>query len=284
MALSLVLFIAVLQGATELFPVSSLGHAVVVPAMFGLDFRPTDPSFVPFLVLLHLGTATALFILYWRDWKGIIAGFVRAAIRGSIQTDAERLAMLLVVATVPAGLVGVVLETPLKKNFGSPRFAATLLIVNGLMLGATEVLRRRADRRHGGSRATQESALLPAERLSFRAAIAVGLCQVFSLFPGISRSGITMAGGLVAGLRHQEAARLSFLMATPIIAAAGVLDVPQLFSTGIPIGRYVLGAVVSGLIAYASARFLVRYLRVGRLDPFAAYCAVIGAAGLIIVH
>src|SRR6266571_618157 len=189
-----------LQGASELFPVSSLGHAVIVPSLLHWSFKQSDPSFLPFLVLLHLGTATALLILYWRTWARIVAGFVRAALRGRIQGEDERLAMLLVVGTIPAGLAGVFFESYFKQLFGNPRAAAAFLVVNGLILLGAEVLRRRAERRDA-SRAEQEAAFRPAEALSFRAALLVGACQAGALFPGVSRSGATMAGGLLAGLR-----------------------------------------------------------------------------------
>jgi undecaprenyl-diphosphatase len=278
--------VGLLQGATELFPVSSLGHAVLVPTFFHWSYRQSDPTFVPFLTLLHLGTAGALLVLYWRDWLAIIAGFVRAAIRGRIETPAERLAMLLVVGTIPAGVVGVVLESQLKRLFASPRSAAIFLCVNAVILFGAELLRRRSERRahlEGKAREEQEAAYLDTERLGFKAAALVGVCQVLALLPGISRSGITMAGGLLAGLRHQEAARLSFLLATPIIAAAGLLEVPQLVSTSAPLLTYSLAALVAGVAAYLSARFLIRYFRWGRLDPYAYYCATLGLVSLVLL-
>jgi undecaprenyl-diphosphatase len=275
-----------LQGATELFPVSSLGHAVLVPTFFHWSYRQSDPTFVPFLTLLHLGTAGALLVLYWRDWLAIIAGFVRAAIRGRIETPAERLAMLLVVGTIPAGVVGVVLESQLKQLFASPRSAAIFLCVNAVILFGAELLRRRSERRahlEGKAREEQEAAYLDTERLGFKAAALVGVCQVLALVPGISRSGVTMAGGLLAGLRHQEAARFSFLLATPIIAAAGLLEVPQLVNTAAPLITYSLAALVAGVAAYLSARFLIRYFRWGRLDPYAYYCATLGLVSLVLL-
>jgi undecaprenyl-diphosphatase len=285
-----ILFIAALQGVTELFPVSSLGHAVVVPPLVGLNFRETDPAFVPVLTVLHLGTAAALLVLYRRDWVRIISGFFRAAVHGRIEDADQRLAIMLLVGTIPAGVIGFLLQDPLKSLFGNPRVASALLIVNGGILFAAEVFRRRDERR----RATASAPVLAhdegdpeysqIERLSLRTTLFVGLFQAGALLPGISRSGITMAAGLVAGLRHEEAARFSFLLATPIILAAGLLEVPSLGSDA-PTALVAVGAaVVSGLLAYASARFLLRYLRVGRLDPFAYYCAALGAAGLVFIH
>jgi len=280
-------FIGLLQGATELFPVSSLGHAVILPSLLHWSYRQSDPTFLPFLVLLHLGTAGALLILYWRDWVEIVRGFFTAAIRGSIQAPNERLALLLVVGTVPTGLFGVFFQKQFQALFASPKVAAGFLVVNGALLLGAELLRRRAERRarlEGRERAEQEEAFTDVSHLSYRAAGLVGVCQVLALFPGISRSGVTMGGGLLAGLSHREAARFSFLLATPIIAAAGVLEVPELLRPGVPIGSYLLGALLAGVAAYGSARFLIRYFRSGRLDPYAWYCVAVGTGSLLLLR
>jgi len=271
-----------LQGASELFPVSSLGHAVIVPSILHWDFKQSDPSFVPFLVLLHIGTATALLVLYRSQWVTIVRGFFTAAIRGQIKTDSERLAMLLLVGTIPAAVLGVFLESRIKSFFASPYVAAGFLIVNGLLMLGFEVLRRRSER--GATRSEQESHFGDAERISFVAAAIVGACQALAFVPGISRSGVTIGGGLVAGLRHQEAARFSFLLATPVILGAGLIEVPELLHAGIPLAEYAAAAVLSGLAAYASARFLLRYFKSGRLDPYGWYCMVAGLAALALLH
>jgi undecaprenyl-diphosphatase len=285
-----ILFLAALQGVTELFPVSSLGHAVVVPPLIGLNFRETDPAFVPVLTVLHLGTAAALLVLYRRDWARIISGFFRAAVHGRIDGPDQRLAIMLVVGTVPAGVIGLLLQDPLKSLFGNPRLASAFLIVNGVILFAAELFRRRDERRR---RAAGNAALVheegdpefaQIEGLSLRTTVFVGIFQAGALIPGISRSGITMAAGLIAGLRHEEAARFSFLLATPIILAAGLLELPALGTDAPTAGLAVIAAIVAGVVAYASARFLLRYLRSGRLDPFAYYCAALGVAGLVFIH
>jgi len=281
------LFMGLLQGATELFPISSLGHAVLVPSLLHWSFKQSDPSFVPFLVLLHLGTASALLVLYRRQWVEIIRGFVTAAIRGEMRTDSERLAMLLLVGTIPAAVLGVYLESRIKALFASPYEAAGFLIANGFLMLGFEVLRRRTERRAAltnESRMDQEAHFTSAERISFRAAAVVGACQALAFLPGISRSGVTIGGGLLAGLRHEEAARFSFLLATPVILGAGIVEVPQLFSSGVPIAEYLGAAVLSGLAAYASARFLLRYFRSGRLDPYGWYCIAAGLASLALLH
>jgi undecaprenyl-diphosphatase len=275
-----------LQGATELFPVSSLGHAVLIPSLLHWSFKQSDPSFVPFLVLLHLGTAGALLFIYRTEWVDIIKGFFTAAIRGRIETQSERLAMLLMVGTIPAAILGVFFETRIKSLFSSPYVAAGFLIVNGLLMLGFEQLRRRAERRaalDSKPRLEQEQGFAEAERISFRAAALVGACQGLAFVPGISRSGVTIGGGLLAGLRHQEAARFSFLLATPVILAAGVLEVPQLFSAEVPLAEYIAAALLSGGAAYLSARFLLRYFRSGRLDPYGWYCVAAGLVALALL-
>jgi len=270
-----------LQGATELFPVSSLGHAVLIPSLLHWSFKQSDPSFVPFLVLLHLGTAGALLFIYRMQWVDIVRGFFTAAVRGRIGKPSERLAMLLLVGTIPAGILGVFLEHELKSLFASPVAAAFFLTANGFMMLGFEVLRRRAEKRvavTAMTRVEQEESFAVAEQISFKAAALVGACQALALLPGISRSGVTIGGGLMAGLRHQEAARFSFLLATPIIAAAGVLEIPQLIASDVPLAEYLAAAVLSGTAAYLSARFLLRYFRSGRLDPYGWYCV---GAGII---
>jgi undecaprenyl-diphosphatase len=238
-------------------------------------------------VLLHLGTATALLVLYRQEWLALIRGFFTAAIRGQIQTDTERLAMLLLVGTIPAAVLGVFLQTKIKNLFASPSEAAIFLVLNGVLMIGFELLRRRAERRApaGATSGTErEEQFAQAERISFRAAAIVGACQALAFLPGISRSGVTIGGGLLAGLRHQEAARFSFLLATPVILGAGIVEVPQLFATGVPIPEYLAGAVLSGLAAYASARFLLRYFRSGRLDPYGVYCVAAGLVSLALLH
>ena len=282
MNLAQALFMGLLQGASELFPVSSLGHAVLVPSLLHWTFKQSDPSFVPFLVLLHIGTATALLMLYRDQWVAIIRGFFTAAIRGEMKTDSERLAMLLLVGTIPAAVLGVFLESRIKTLFASPYVAAGFLIVNGLLMLGFELLRRRKEKR--ASRIEQESQFADAERISFRAAALVGACQALAFLPGISRSGVTIGGGLLAGLRHQEAARFSFLLATPVILGAGVVEIPQLFASGVPVAEYIASAVLSGIAAYASARFLLRHFRSGRLDPYGVYCIGAGLASLALLH
>jgi len=276
-----------LQGASELFPVSSLGHAVLIPSLLHWSFKQSDPSFLPFLVLLHLGTASALLVLYRQEWVAIVRGFFTAALAGRIRNDSERLAMLLLVGTIPAAVLGVFLENRIKSFFASPSIAAIFLIVNGVLMLGFEMLRRRAESRTAvavGGRPNREEQFAQAERISFTAAAIVGACQALAFVPGISRSGVTIGGGLVAGLRHEQAARFSFLLATPVILGAGLIEIPQLFGKGVPVVEYLLGAVLAGISAYASARFLLRYFKSGRLDPYGWYCIAAGAVSLALLH
>lgn len=282
MSLWQALFLGFLQGATELFPVSSLGHAVLLPKLLGWSYNQSDPSFVPYIVLLHLGTAAALLVVFREDWARIITGFFRAVYRGRIGDDpSERLAMLLFVGTIPTGLLGAFFESELKKLFATPRVAAAFLVVNGAIMGTGELLRRRDERRRHAVAGTDRDRAYGGEAdLGFIPAVIVGASQSLALFPGISRSGTTMTTGLLAGLKHDSAARFSFLLATPIILAAGVLEVPTLFKSGGRIGVYLAGALVAAVTAYLSTHFLLRYFRSGRLDPFALYCLVLGLVGL----
>src|SRR5450759_3566746 len=229
------LFMGLLQGATELFPVSSLGHAVLIPSLLHWSFKQSDPSFVPFLVLLHLGTAGALLVVYRTQWVDIIKGFFTAAVRGRIERPSERLAMLLLVGTIPAGILGVFLEHELKSLFASPEAAAIFLVVNGFLMLGFEALRRRAEARvapDARSRVEQEESFAAAEQISFKAAALVGACQALALLHGISRSGVTIGGGLLAGLYYE-----------------GVL---QIFVSDTHAAHHTTHAVLFGVLAIAS--------------------------------
>lgn len=272
------LIIAILQGVTELFPVSSLGHAVILPQLFGWEIDQHSPTFLPFLVVLHLGTAAALLAYFWRDWLGLVLAFFGA---GPLEQRRAkwRLLWLIVVATIPAVILGFAFEKFLKGLFGSPVVAAAFLIVNGAVLFAAERLRRQ-----GGVRVLSE--------MSWRQALLVGLWQSGALIPGISRSGTTMVGGLLLGLHHREAAHFSFLIATPIIIGAAVLEVPHLFKPEVAqafTAMVWIAGVVAGITAYLSTAFLMRYFRghdFEALDPFAYYCWAAGALslGALLLH
>jgi len=270
MTLLQALIVAVLQGVTELFPVSSLGHAVVLPKLLGWNIDQHGAAFLPFLVVLHLGTAAALLAYFWRDWLGLVLAFFG---QGPVaERKAQwRLLWLIILATLPAVVLGFVFEKYFRTLFGSPAAAAFFLMVNGGLLFAGERLRRQ-----GGTKLLGE--------MSWRQALLIGLWQSTALIPGISRSGATMVGGLLIGFHHREAAHFSFLIATPIIIGAAVLEVPHLFHPEVAaaFGTTVwIAGAVAGVTAYLSTAFLMRYFRrhdFEALDPFAYYC---WGAGLI---
>ena len=278
------ILLGLLQGVTELFPVSSLGHTVILPRLLGWNDvvaaqSASESFFLAFLVGLHVATALALLAFYWRTWLDIVRGVLGSLRRRRIETSTERLGWLLIVATIPAGLVGLIFEHPLRTLFAKPLAAALFLIVNGLILAAAERLRRRAEIRS----LAVDRGLAPAtsrrlDSMEFREAGVIGVGQVFALLAGISRSGITMAAGLGRGLDHEDAARFSFLLATPIILGAGVYKLPDLLGPnghGV-LGQVLAGSIAAGVAAYLSVRWLTRYFRTSTLRPFAVYCIVAG--------
>ncbi len=266
--------IAILQGASELFPVSSLGHAVILPALLRTGINQRSHEFLPFLVMLHLGTAIALLVYFWRDWWRLFLG-VFGLSDPAMVTASRRIFMLIVVATIPAVIVGFTLEKYVRGLFGSPIIAASFLVVNGMMLLFGERLRAQGQR--------------DLSTLTTKDAIYIGLWQCTALIPGISRSGATIVGGLLRGISHEGSAHFSFLIATPIIFGATVLEVPKLMHEHVPEGTFglaTLAAVVAGIVAWLSTWFLMRYFRKHEdwaLSPFAGYCIVAGLASLAIL-
>jgi undecaprenyl-diphosphatase len=316
--------IALVQGMTELFPVSSLGHSVLVPAWLGGSWetlvtqssQPNSESsfYLAFLVALHVATALALLWFFRADWTRIVTGFLRSVRRGmgkrrlTVTDPDERLAWLIVVATIPVGITGVALEHVFRTALAKPVAASAFLFANGLILLAGDRFARRQGAAEAGGpnvahepghiaapapaatggRSAQEIAGAYASdvrisRLRLADALRVGILQVFALFAGISRSGITMVGGLWRGLSYEDSARFAFLLATPVILAAGVLKLPTLFGrAGDHIhGQVLVGMAVCGVAAYLSVRYLVRYFESRTLLPFAIYCLAVGAVSLI---
>ena len=272
--------LGLLQGASELFPVSSLGHSVILPRLLGWDIHQNDDYFLTFLVATHLATALVLLGFFWRDWVRIARGLARS-LRDRQIADGDsdaRLGWLLVIATVPAGLLGLMLEHPLRSVFASPTSAAVFLLCNGLMLFGAERLRRHAPVRQSADYSDERIA----REVTVREAVGVGAAQAIALLPGFSRSGATMGGGLLVGLSNEDAARFAFLLATPIIGAAAALKLPELMGSqgdGVR-GPALIGALAAAVTAYFSVRFLVRFFETNRLTPFAAYCTVAGALAL----
>jgi undecaprenyl-diphosphatase len=269
------IILGALQGIAEPFPISSLGHAVILPSLLGWNIHQNDDFFLSFLVATHCATALVLFLFFWEDWKRIIRGFVRS-LRGEAtprDTDA-RLAWVIVVGTIPAGILGVALEHKLRTLFASPTSAAVFLTINGVLLLAFERLRRRPPR--PGDHEGDGDARIAT--MSFKRAFAIGTAQAAALIPGISRSGVTMGGGLLSGLTNEDAARYAFLLATPIIGAAGVLKLPDLLgSAGDGVrGQALVGAIAAALTTWLAVRFLLRFFETNRLTPFGVYCIVAG--------
>ncbi len=300
------IFLGLLQGVTELFPISSLGHSVLVPALFGwhniVNAQSKESPFLAFLVGLHCGTALALLIYYRGMWMRIIPAWFRTIPKRAIETKDEKLAWLIVAATIPAGIFGVALEHSLRTVFAKPMAAASFLFVNGIILAVGERVRRRTAPAAtsavpvsaGGTEGHAQQAVTPGSlrgaegdlttgRIGFRDAVIIGVAQIGALFAGISRSGITMVAGLVEGLDHEDAVRFAFLLATPIIFGAGVYKLGDLFGpngNGIR-GQTIAAAIVAGIAAYFSVAFLERYFTSKNLNPFAIYCLIMGAGCLI---
>jgi undecaprenyl-diphosphatase len=277
--------IGALQGVTELFPISSLGHSVLVPAWIGGTWSELvtqgksegGTPYLAFVVALHVATALALLVFYWRDWIRIVGALITSLRTRQIATSSQRLAWLLIAATIPVGLIGLAFEHPLRTLFANPLAAAAFLALNGVILAGGEMLRRRQDGATTGKGAPRRI-----DELSYLEAGGIGLVQSLALLAGISRSGVTIVGGLLRGLDHEDAAKFAFLLATPIILAAGVLKLPTLAgpaAQGI-LGQVLLGAIVAAVAAYLSVRFLTRYFHSRTLLPFAAYCLVAGMVSI----
>jgi undecaprenyl-diphosphatase len=275
------IILGLVQGITELFPVSSLGHSVILPALLGWQINQSGPYFLPFLVLTHLATALVLLGFFWRDWMYIVQGILRSFFTRRLAGDPyAKLGWLLIVATIPAGLVGLIFEKKLQLLFANPKAAAVFLFCNGLLLLGAEILRRKKKVLRG-SEAQVDVRLA---RLSWASALSIGASQILGLFPGLSRNGASLGGGLLAGLSHEDALRFSFLLSTPIILAAAVLEVPQLFHAGAgTLHPALLGAVCAAVAAWASIKFLLRYFKTRTLLPFGIYCLVAGALAFILL-
>ena len=272
------LIIAVLQGVTELFPVSSLGHAVIVPALLHWEIDQRATGFLPFLVTLHFGTACALLAYFWRDWFALALGIVG---RGSapMTRESRHITFLIILATVPAVVLGFILESFLRRLFGTPQVAAVFLVLNGVLLLAGEKLA-------AGKRVVHR----PIASLTWSDAIIIGLWQCLAFIPGISRSGATIVGGVLQGLDHQVSARFSFLIGTPIILAATAQQALHLHRSSVAVSSWspaILAAVVAGLTAFCSTAFLMRYFRSHEqwaMTPFSIYCISFGLLSFFLLY
>jgi undecaprenyl-diphosphatase len=276
------IILGVVQGATELFPVSSLGHSVILPALFGWHINQNADTFLTFLVATHFATALVLFFIYRKDWIRIIKAIFSSLAEREIKSPDAKLGWLLIVGTIPAGIAGLLFETQLQTLFSIPEFAAGFLILNGFLLFLAEQLRKKASQRS----AIQNPDHRIAAELSWWQSIKIGCLQILSLIPGFSRTGSTLAGGLWVGLSHEDTLRYSFLLATPIIGAAALLKLPPLLISGDSqtIAIAATGALAAAIAAYASAKFLTRYFKTKTLNPFSIYCIAAGVLSLIILR
>ena len=306
--------VGLVQGVAELFPISSLGHAVLIPAFIGgswattLNMTAPDSPYLALVVALHVATALALLVFFWRDWVRVFKGFVSSVKYKRIETPYERLAWLLIFGTIPVGLAGLVLDKLLREHLGKPVYAGAFLALNGVLLYSVERLRSAENKKKAGSNRRKSGSaaattantsgskftpeydkhgqLLPESiasdvrlsRLSFKTGVLLGSAQILGLFPGLSRSGSSIALGIFKGLHHEDAARFAFLLATPVIMLAGIYKMPELTepaNSGI-IGPAIAGSLVAFLASLISVRYLVRYFETRTLTPFAIYCFVVG--------
>lgn len=270
------------QGVAEPFPISSLGHAVILPGLAGWHIHQNDKFFLTFLVATHFATALVLLMFFLRDWIKIVGGILRSLKMREVREDDTyaRLGWLLVVGTVPAGILGLLLQDSLRKLFASPSIASAFLIVNGVALLAFERLRRRPPR----SGDYLGDADVRIAKLHWRQAIAVGTSQALALIPGISRSGFAMGGGLISGLSNEDAARYSFLLATPVILAAAALKLPELLGSqgnGVR-GPALVAAGCAAVTTFFAVKFLLRYFETNRLSPFGIYCIGLGVVSTLV--
>jgi undecaprenyl-diphosphatase len=286
------IILGLLQGVSELFPISSLGHTVIFPKLFGWNelvkyqSSGSENAWLAFIVMLHVGSAVGLLVYFWRDWVALIKGFFSTLGKRRIETPAERLAWLIIAATIPTGILGIALEHVARVATAKPEIASIFLIVNGFVLFAAQRLATRAEvRRLAREEGVKRDGGRVLETLEYREAVGLGVVQSGGLIAGISRDGMVMAGGLARGLDNFDAARISFLMATPIILAAGVYKITDLTGpNGAGIRGYaLLAAAVAAVAAVFTVHFLTRFFKRGNLIPFGIYCVLFGI-GMVIYN
>lgn len=276
--------LGIVQGIAEPFPVSSLGHSVIVPRLFGWAINQNDPFFLTFLVATHAATALVFFIIFWKEWKKIILGVLRSLRHWTIPAGDTyaKLGWLLIVGTVPAAILGLVLQKKLEVIFASAQYATFFLMLNGILLYGAEMLRRHMPQ-SAIAESEKDSDKNIVRQVGWKQTLYVGTAQALALIPGFSRSGASMGGGLLVGLNNEEAARFSFLLATPVIGAAAVLKLPSLFSSSNhgQLGVAVVGALFAAVTSWLAVKFLLRFFTSNRLTSFAVYCFLAGALASI---
>ena len=263
-----------LQGISELFPVSSLGHSVLLPALLHWQIDQSSDQFISFVVLTHLATALALLVFFWRDWVRIVRDMFRSVVSRYIVSAHARIGFLIIASSLPAGLLGLIFQTKLQTLFAQARLVAVVLVLNGIVLYLAELLRKQAQNGADDRKLA---------RMSWTQSIIIGLAQSLALIPGFSRTGTTITAGLLNGFSHDNAARYSFLLATPLIFAAAVLKVPHIISHHGEWGAALIGFACAAATAYLSVRFLTRYFQTKTLKPFALYCVVAGGTAFALL-
>lgn len=268
------IILGLLQGVSELFPISSLGHIVLLPAVLHWNIDQSSDTFLSFVVLTHLATALALLLFFWRDWVRILRDMIRSIVNHRMETAHARIGWLIVVSSIPVGILGFLLQTKVQALFASPRLVAIMLVGNGIVLFIAEFLAR-------GSIAGADDRKLA--RMSWTQSFTIGLAQCIALIPGFSRTGVTMTAGIGSGFSRDNAARYAFLLATPVIFAAALLKVPHIISHHGEWSPAIAGFLCAAIAAYLSVRYLTKYFQTKTLKPFATYCILGGIISLVLL-
>lgn len=272
----------IIQGITELFPISSLGHAILIPAWIGGSFREfiseENQAYLLITIAMHLASSIALLIVFRNRWMRLIGGTYRAFRTRNFQSTQFRVLSYIVIATIPVGALGVVFGDYFQSIFGKPEFSAVFLTLNGLLLITAERLSKR-DIAHEYHDSDEEID----HRVNAKSAVLIGFGQSLALFAGISRFGVTMSAGLLRKLNHSVASDFAFLLSLPVIVGASIVKLPELFTSDAKqlLGQIFVGSLVSFVATYFSVSFLVRWFKTKTLYPFAFYCLIVGIASFI---
>ena len=274
--------IGFIQGITELFPISSLGHAILIPAWMGGSFREfiseENEAYLLITIAMHLASSVALFLVFRKRWTRLISGTFHAVVSKNFQSTSFRVLSYIVIATIPVGILGLAFGDYFQSIFGKPQYSALFLTLNGLLLITAERLSRR-----DLTAELQDSDAEIDRRVSAKTAVAIGFGQSLALFAGISRFGVTMSAGLLRKLNHSVASDFAFLLSLPVIVGASIIKLPELFTTSANelLGQILLGSVISFIATYISVTFLVRWFKTKTLYPFAIYCLVFGILSFV---
>lgn len=274
--------IGFIQGITELFPISSLGHAILIPAWLGGSFSEfiteENEAYLLITIAMHLASSIALFLVFRRRWVGLITGSVRAISSKDFSSTPFRVLAYIVIATIPVGILGLLFSDYFQSIFGDPVFSAIFLTINGLILIAAERLTRRVL-----AAEYEDSDVAIQQRVNIKTAFAIGFGQSLALFAGISRFGVSMSAGLMRKLSHSVASDFAFLLSLPVIVGASIVKLPELFQSDTRelLGPIFIGSIVSFIATYFSVTFLVRWFKTRTLYPFAFYCLIFGIISLV---